>query len=122
MLPARSRALSQREIPDHCKLAEVEKDGACLYHAIVEGFTWLTRKKETHRDLRARANAHIRRHSSDQYLTEWHGLGPSLDENADRVAAFSKYLDLAEKGSVDTAASVWTQASNAGSKVSVAAP
>ncbi|CAE7728046.1 ABCG5, partial [Symbiodinium necroappetens] len=112
VLPARSRALSQREIPDHCKLAEVEKDGACLYHAIAEGLTWLTRKKETHRDLRARANAHIRRHS-DQYLTEWHGLGPSLetlvDENADRVAAFSKDLDLAEKGSVDTAASVWTQ-------------
>ena len=103
--PGQSRALSQRQIPDKCKLVEVEKDGACLYHAVAKGLVWLAGKKPTqhcHRDLRARAVAHIRRHA-DQYIGEWDGLGPGLEklatENPDRTAAFNRYLELAEKES-----------------------
>ena len=35
-----SRALSQRQIPDKCKLVEAAKDGACLYHAVAKGLVW----------------------------------------------------------------------------------
>ena len=42
-----SRALSQRQIPDKCKLVEAAKDGACLYHAVAKGLVWLAGKKPT---------------------------------------------------------------------------
>ena len=67
--PAQARAVSQ------------PKDGACLFRAVAHGLQWMSGKKQTtysHRDLRAKANEHIRKHSA-QYLPEWDRQGPSLE-------------------------------------------
>ena len=76
-----------------------------MYRAIAQGLTWLSGKKKTehcHRDLRARANAHLRKHQA-QYVAEWDGYGPSLEklaaDNLTKEEGFTKYLDLAEKES-----------------------
>ena len=84
--PAQNRALNQREPPEGCKIIEIDKDGSCMYRAIAQGLTWLSGKKKTehcHRDLRARANAHLRKHQA-QYVEEWDGYGPALEKLAGR--------------------------------------
>ena len=103
--PAQNRVLNQRVVPTGCKVVAMDKDGSCLYRAIAQGLTWLSGKKKTehcHRDLRARADAHLRRHQS-QYVDEWDGCGPALEkleaEHPTKGEAFTKYLDLAEKES-----------------------
>ncbi|CAE7667378.1 CTSD [Symbiodinium microadriaticum] len=103
--PAQNRALHQREVPAGCQIIDIDKDGSCLYRAVAQGLTWLSGKKKTehcHRDLRARANAHLRRHQA-QYVDEWDGIGPSLErheaESPTKAEGFAKYLDLAEKES-----------------------
>jgi len=95
--PAQNRALNQ--------IIAIDKDGCCLSRSIAQGLTWLSGKKKTehcHRDLRARANAHLRRHQA-QYVNEWDGFGPALEkleaESPTKAEGFTKYLDLAEKES-----------------------
>ncbi|CAE7489116.1 unnamed protein product, partial [Symbiodinium necroappetens] len=103
--PAQNRALNQREVPTGCQIVDIDKDGSCLYRAVAQGLTWLSGKKKTehcHRDLRARANAHLRKHQA-QYVDEWDGAGPALEqlaaESLTKAEGFAKYLDLAEKES-----------------------
>ena len=103
--PAQTRALHQREVPTGCQIIDIDKDGSCLYRAVAKGLTWLSGKKQTehcHRDLRARANAHLRRHKP-QYIDEWDGYGPSLErlaaDSPSKAEGFDRYLDLAEKES-----------------------
>eukprot|EP00439_Symbiodinium_sp_Y106_P078032 s1259_g16.t2 len=103
--PAQNRALNQRAVPAGCQIIAIDKDGCCLYRSIAQGLTWLSGKKKTehcHRDLRARANAHLRRRQA-QYVNEWDGFGPALKkleaESPTKAEGFTKYLDLAEKES-----------------------
>ncbi|CAE7336588.1 OTU5 [Symbiodinium sp. KB8] len=103
--PAQNRALNQREVPAGCQIVDIDKDGSCLYRAVAQGLTWLSGKKKTeycHRDLRARANAHLRKHQA-QYVEEWDGSGPALEqlaaESLTKAEGFAKYLDLTEKES-----------------------
>ena len=103
--PAQNRALNQREVRTGCQIVDIDKDGSCLYRAVAQGLTWLSGKKKTeycHRDLRARANAHLRKHQA-QYVDEWDGSGPALEqlaaESLTKAEGFAKYLDLAEKES-----------------------
>ena len=99
--PAQVRVVSQRAVPDKCKVVPMDKDGSCLYRAVASGLKWLSGSKATefcHRDLRARANDHIKRHRA-QYETEWDGQGPSLEPLRSAAVPdadpFAKYLELA---------------------------
>ena len=99
--PASVRVLSQREVPAKCKVVPIDKDGSCLYRAVARGLKWLSGSKATdfcHRDLRARAIEHIRRHRAE-YEAEWDGQGPTLEklraEAKPDEDPFAKYLDLA---------------------------
>ena len=97
--PAQTRAVSLRAVPDGCKLVEAPKDGSCMYHAMAKGLHWLTGKSYSHRDLRAKANEHLRKHSA-QYRPEFDGQGPALEKLRDKhpgddAAAFEEYLTLA---------------------------
>ena len=88
-------------MPAKCRRVSIDKDGSCFYRAVAQGLKWLAGSKGTsfcHRDLRARASEHIKRHRA-QYEAEWDGLGPSLEPLRTAAKAgedpFTKYLDLA---------------------------
>ena len=93
-----------------------EGGGDCLFHSISRSIEFTDNQKHHHRQVRAAAVSHLKRHS-DKYACFWDNKDPTgVDMDvSDRASAFQKYLGLVEKvgawaGNLEIAAlaSSWT--------------
>ena len=67
-----------RQVPDELKTIDIAKDGNCVYRAVSEGLSWLSggKMKVEHRELRAKAIAHLRKHQ-EAYSAQWDKESPT---------------------------------------------
>lgn len=95
--PAKKRAKAQ-PLPDGVTKVPNEGGGDCLFHSISHSIEFTDNQKHHHRQVRAAAVSHLKRHS-DKYACFWDNKDPTgVDmEVSDRASAFQKYLGLVEK-------------------------
>ena len=78
-----------RTVPSELQTIDIAKDGNCVYRAIAEGLAWLSagKLKVEHRELRAKAIAHLQKHK-EAYSAQWDKESPS----GDPMQSFDDYL------------------------------